>query len=103
MFTIHLIHDLTRETQIEASASSTKRKEQAMDKENIRAVWHSNLQNLPPFSWARVESFVKINSEVQVTSERGYKFFLEGYIHDFQGELRGRYCNILGSRRPDGQ
>jgi hypothetical protein len=46
--------------------------------------WHKNLNHLPPISFSDVEKFR--SQTVPSTSKRAYKFFLESYIHEFEGE-----------------
>ena len=49
-------------------------------------VWHRDLSSLPCLSGKAVDDFVKLQSIAQVTSVRAYKFFLENYVHDFEGK-----------------
>ena len=51
-----------------------------------RDLWHKNLSILPVLPAGFIESFVEQQKTVAVTSERGYKFFLEGFVHDFEGK-----------------
>jgi hypothetical protein len=47
--------------------------------------WITLLSVLPALSGDSVENFVKQQSVAKDTSLRGYKFFVESYIHDVQG------------------
>ena len=59
--------------------------------------WHKDIRNIPRFSGSDLDQFVQENKKVKVSSDRGYKFFLEGYVHDIFGELITRY-DTLGIR-----
>ena len=48
--------------------------------------WHSSLSVLPKISGDAVDRFVSLQAIAQETSLRGYKFFLESYIHDVKGK-----------------
>jgi hypothetical protein len=50
--------------------------------------WHTNLTVLPDVTFSFIENFYTTNCRVQSTSQKAYKFFIEAYIHDFEG---GRY------------
>ena len=54
--------------------------------------WHTNLTVLPRLSGECVDNFVSQQSIAKETIIRGYKFFLENYIHDVQGTLM-RYAS----------
>jgi hypothetical protein len=58
--------------------------------------WHTNLTVMPRVSGECVENFVSQQSVSKDTSIRGYKFFLENYIHDVQGTLC--YVVLYGSQ-----
>jgi hypothetical protein len=47
--------------------------------------WHTLLSVLPTLSGDSVDNFVKQQCVAKETSLRGYKFFVESYIHDVQG------------------
>ena len=49
-------------------------------------VWHKCLANLPPLTDAMLDELIARKKAVEVKSQRGYKFFLEGYVHDFEGK-----------------
>ena len=48
-------------------------------------MWQSYLFDLPPLSDTMIDYFIKGRKAVQVTSEKTYKFYLEGYIHSVEG------------------
>ena len=48
-------------------------------------VWHTDLRKLPQISGKAVDDFVKLRCVANETGVRGYKFFLEQYIHDVTG------------------
>ena len=56
--------------------------------------WHKNLRVVPRFTAADLETFISGKSVVPVTSTRGYKFFIEKYIFDYEGE----YNNYLKAK-----
>jgi hypothetical protein len=56
----------------------------ATNSDNV--VWHTSLTALPNIPGDTVERFVSMPSVAKETSLRGYKFFLESYIHDVQGK-----------------
>jgi hypothetical protein len=47
--------------------------------------WGKNLRNLPVVSGEVMDNFVQKQSLAKETSLRGYKFFLESYVHEFEG------------------
>ena len=47
--------------------------------------WHKNLTVLPVISAAAVERFISTENVVKETTIRGYKFFVESYIHNVEG------------------
>ena len=49
--------------------------------------WHINLRVLPRLCAEGVEQFITQYRVVKETSVRGYKFFLEGYVHDVEGTV----------------
>ena len=49
--------------------------------------WHRNLVDIPSFANTFIEKMASENLPVKVTSTRGYKFFHESYIHDFEDKL----------------
>lgn len=49
-------------------------------------LWHSTLSILPHISGEAIDNFVSSENVVNETTIRGYKFFLENYIHDVQGK-----------------
>jgi hypothetical protein len=49
--------------------------------------WHLNLSVLPKLTGETVDKFVSQQSVAKETSNRGYKFYLESYIHDVQGKF----------------
>lgn len=51
----------------------------------MAAAWHEDLSCLPNISGITIEVFINLQCVAKETSIRGYKFFSEGYIHDFQG------------------
>ena len=58
-----------------------------VDKADHTKFWHKYLGRLPTFRCGELEKHILENKAVKVTSEKGYKFFLEGYIHDFEGRF----------------
>lgn len=48
-------------------------------------VWHTDLSHFPTVCGQAVDDFVSMRCVANETGVRGYKFFLEQYIHDFQG------------------
>jgi hypothetical protein len=65
------------------SISKTRQTLQIIMTDFVR--WGKNLQNLPVVSREVMDNFVKKQSLAKATSLRGYKFFLESYIHDVEG------------------
>ena len=49
-------------------------------------MWHGGLSVLPTISGGEVDRIVNLQSVLRETSVRGYKFFLEQYIHDVEGK-----------------
>jgi hypothetical protein len=47
--------------------------------------WSTLLSLLPAITGVTVDEFVRQQAIAKETSIRGYKFFLESYIHDVQG------------------
>lgn len=60
--------------------------------EKSSEVWHLCLSSLPEFSSVILEEFIDSNKATKVKSDRGYKFFLEGYVHQFEGRLNLLTC-----------
>ena len=56
-------------------------------------VWHKSLRNITVISGENLDKFVNKQGVGKQTSVRGYKFFLEGYIHN----VEGLYTTVLGS------
>ena len=54
---------------------------------NDLRLWHRHLGRVPTFTGAMLDDIVARNSKT--TSDRGYTFFIEGYVHDFKGERVG--------------
>ena len=54
---------------------------------DVSDVWHTTLSVLPFISDDTLDKFVWKQSIAKETSIRGYKFFLENYIHKFEGTL----------------
>jgi hypothetical protein len=50
-------------------------------------VWHCDLGCLPDISGEAVDNFVKLQCITKETSVRGYKFFYERFIHEFEGKF----------------
>jgi len=57
----------------------------AADSDNV--FWHTNLKVLPHLQAEVIDNFISANNVVKETSIRGYKFFLEGFVHDVEGKL----------------
>jgi len=51
----------------------------------MMAGWHKTVGIIPFISGSIIDEFVKKQSLAEETSVRGYKFFLESYIHDAEG------------------
>ena len=63
--------------------------------------WHTNLTVLSRLSGECVDNFVSQQSIAKETSVRGYKFFLENYIHDVQGTLCNEaFCGCIHTAIP---
>ena len=60
----------------------------------VNAKWHTSLKVLPRISGETVKYFVSQQYVAIQASVRGYKFFLEGYIHDVQGKSLVRYSAV---------
>jgi hypothetical protein len=56
--------------------------------ENVN--WSKRLINIPIISGEEMDNFVKKQAIAKETSLRGYKFFIENYIHDIEG-----LCDVL--------
>ena len=50
-----------------------------------RDLWHKNF--LPELPASFIESLLKQQKTVAVTSDKAYKFFIEGYVHEFEGKI----------------
>ena len=61
--------------------------------------WHKNIKVLPLITYSFVESFYKINCLVASTSNKAYKFFMEGYIHEFEGIFTSLHCLSVSVQR----
>lgn len=48
-------------------------------------VWTKSLKSLPLLTDGIVETFIDRTSCASVTATRAYKFFMESYIHDYEG------------------
>lgn len=59
-----------------------------------RELWHQNLSVLPVLPANFIELFTDQQKAVAVTSNRAYKFFIEGYVHKFEGKFRPTYSSI---------
>jgi len=53
----------------------------------VAAFWHTNLNVLSHLEAQLIDDFVSVNNVVKETSIGGYKFFLEGFVHDVKGKL----------------
>ena len=51
------------------------------------SVWHSDLSCLPIISGETVDEFIKLHCIASETSVRGYSFFREQYVHNFEGNF----------------
>jgi len=58
------------------------------------SVSHSDLSCLPIISGETIDKFIKLHCIANDTSVRGYSFFLEQYIHDFEGNF-GRLISTV--------
>lgn len=56
--------------------------------------WSSSLDLLPKIAMKDVEAFVNVNKSPKSGLTKGYKFFVEGFIHEFQGS-RNMYLSFL--------
>ena len=52
--------------------------------------WHKNLTVLPRLSADGYDHFIEKHQVVKETTVRGYKFFLESYVHD----VEGKFCEV---------
>jgi hypothetical protein len=48
------------------------------------SVWHGDLSCLPIISGGTVDKFIELHYIANNTSVRGYSFFREQYMHDFE-------------------
>jgi hypothetical protein len=66
--------------------------------------WHRNIKVLPSITFSFLENFYKINCLVVSTTNKAYKFFMEGYIHEFEGNcllcLKDILCNVMFINSP---
>ena len=53
----------------------------------VSDVWRATLSVQPFISGDTLDKFVSKQSATKETSKRGYKFFFENYIHEFEGTL----------------
>jgi len=51
------------------------------------SVSHSDLSCLPIISGETLDKFIKLHCIANDTGVRGYSFFREQYIHDFEGNF----------------
>jgi hypothetical protein len=64
------------------------------------SVSHSDLSFLPIISGETVDKFIKLHCIANETNVRGYSFFREQYVHDFEGNfdrlvsVRCWHCNV---------
>ena len=47
--------------------------------------WTSSLEQLPQIVMKNVDNFLNIEKAPKSGCIKGYKFFVEGFIHEFQG------------------
>lgn len=59
-----------------------------MDEVRGRVFWHKNLQDVPIFPEGAIGTIIERLKNVKFTTSRAYKFFLEGFIHEVEGERK---------------
>ena len=47
--------------------------------------WTSSLERLPEIAMKDVDDFLNVEKAPKSGRVKGYKFFVEGFIHEFQG------------------
>ena len=52
---------------------------------NSAVFWSSSLDLLPKIGMKDVEAFVNLEKSPKSGLAKGYKFFVEGFVHEFQG------------------
>lgn len=51
-------------------------------------VFSQSLKDLPSFTFGNVDRLVQMNSSTFKTKlDKGYKFFFEGYLHEYEGKV----------------
>ena len=56
-----------------------------------RDIWHTNLRVIPALSAGFIEALIKQRKAVAVTSDKGYLFFNDGFVDQFEGKVTHDY------------